>query len=422
MHQGNHRDNMTTTGLTNLPTMESEDQARVGEPTAEPYDFSLVLGGPLYQIFRRAHLSGDTLELLRRRIIVLALLAWLPLLVMSVLESRAWGSGVTMPFLYDVDAHVRFLIALPLLLVAELVVHQRMRPVIRQFVERGLIADKARAKFDSALASALRLRNSVVAEVALIAFVYGVGVMVVWRTHTAVDVASWFATAPGRGQPSLAGWWFGCVSLPLFQFILVRWYFRLLVWARFLWQVSRIELKLVPTHPDRCGGLGFLANVGTAFAPLLLAQGAMLAGTIANQIFYTGAKMPQFKVEIFALVAISLFAVLGPLLVFIPALARAKRVGLREYGSLAQRYVHDFDQKWLRGGVSPDEPLVGSADIQSLADLGNSYEVVRGMRSVPFTREVVLQLAALTLVPLVPLLLTMISLEELLSRLVKVVF
>src|SRR6266550_5563408 len=238
--------------------MKPENPMPAGKPAAEPYDFSLVLGGPLYQLFRRAHLSGDTLELLQRRILVIALLAWLPLLVLSVVEGHAWGSGVMMPFLKDVDAHVRFLIALPLLVLAELVVHQRMRPLIRQFVERGLIADAARVKFDAALASALRLRNSIAAEVGMIAFVYGVGVMIIWRTHTAVDVTSWYGAATqGRLQPSLAGWWLGCVSLPLFQFILLRWYFRLFIWARFLWHVSRIELKLVPTHPDRCGGLVF---------------------------------------------------------------------------------------------------------------------------------------------------------------------
>lgn len=388
-----------------------------------PDDFSLVLGGPLYQLWRRTRLAGNTLDLLQRRIIVIALFAWAPLLVLSVVEGRAWGGGVTLPFLYDLEVHVRFLVALPLLVVAELVVHQRMRPMIQQFVERRLIPDTARANFDAILASALRLRNSVVAEVGLIAFVYGVGVMVIWRTHTAVDVASWYgATARGRWQPSLAGWWFGCVSLPLFQFILLRWYFRLFVWARFLWHVSRIGLKLMPTHPDRCGGLGFLANVCPAFAPVLLAQGAVLAGTIANKIFFTGAKLPQFKLEIIAVAAVTLLSVLGPLLVFIPVLGHAKRVGLREYGSLAQRYVRDFDDKWLRGGAPPAEAFVGSADIQSLADLGNSFEVVSGMRWVPFTKEAVLQLAVFILLPLLPLTLTMISLEQLLEAFLKVVF
>ena len=391
-------------------------------PSKEAVDFSLVLGGPLYQLWRRTHLAGDTLEMLRRRIIFITLFAWLPLLVLSVVGGYAWGNGVTMPFLRDVEVHVRFLVALPLLVVAELVVHQRMRPIIGQFLERRLIADTARMQFDTILASALRLRNSVMAEVGLIVFVYVVGVMIIWRTHFAVDVASWHGVSTeGRWQPSLAGWWFGCISLPLFQFILLRWYFRLFVWARFLWGVSRLELRLVPTHPDRCGGLGFLASVCPAFAPVLLAQGVILAGTIANKIFFTGAKLPQFKMEIIVLVAWMLFSVLGPLLVFIPVLAHAKRVGLREYGSLAQRYVRDFDDKWLRGRAPSEDTLLGSGDIQSLADLGNSFEVVRGMRAVPFTRDAILQLAVFALLPLAPLLLTMISLEQLLETLVKVV-
>jgi hypothetical protein len=228
--------------------------------------------------------------------------------------------------------------------------------------------------------------------------------------------------AEGRLQPSVAGWWLGFVSVPLFQFLLLRWYFRLYIWARFLWQVSKIDLRLVPTHPDRAGGLGFLGAVASAFSPVLLAQGAMTSGMMANKIFYAGATLPQFKVELIGLVALLLAAILGPLLVFGPKLAAAKRTGLREYGTLSQRYVREFDGKWLRGGAPADEPLVGSADIQSLADLGNSFAVVSGMRWVPFTGRTVLQLAVIMLLPVVPLTLTMISLQELLKRLLKIVF
>jgi hypothetical protein len=403
--------------------MKTEVAAVVGEPTAEPYDFSLVLGGPFYQLYRRAHLTGTALELLRRRILAISLFAWLPLLILSVVEGHAWSGGVAMPFLHDVDVHVRFLIALPLLVVAELVVHERMRPVIRQFVDRHLIADSSKTEFAAALVSAQRLRNSVIAEVAIIGFVYSVGVRLIWQTHTAISQASWYGvTETGTWQPSLAGWWFAWVSLPLFQFLLLRWYFRLFVWARFLWQVSRMQLTLVPTHPDRCGGLGFLAGVSAGFAPFLMAQGAMMSGAIANQIFFAGVTLPKFKVEVVTLVTVMLFAVVGPLLVFIPVLTRAKRLGLREYGSFAHQYVREFDQKWLRSAVPPDEPLVGSADIQSLADLGNSYEIVRGMRAIPFTKEALLQLAVFTLLPLLPLSLTMISIEQLVDRLLQVAF
>jgi hypothetical protein len=186
--------------------------------------------------------------------------------------------------------------------------------------------------------------------------------------------------------------------------------------------VSRLPLSLVPTHPDRVCGLGFLSNTVYAFTPLVLAHGGLYAGFIANRIFYLGAALPEFKIELAVLVVFLLCLVLGPLLVFAPQLAEAKRTGIREYGTLAERYIREFDAKWLRNGVPADEPLLGSGDIQSLADLSNSFEVVRTMRIVPVTKEAVLRLAAASLVPVVPLGLTMMPLEELVKRLIGVVF
>jgi len=388
-----------------------------------PHDFSVILGGPLYQLFIRAHLTGTALELLRRRIVVLTSAAWLPLLVFSVAEGHLWGDAVKIPFLRDIEVHARFLVALPLLIIAELVVHQRMRTVIAQFFERDLIPQASRTRFEAAIASAYRLRNSVLAEILLIIGVYGLGVMVIWRQYIALSVASWYSVpVDGVLRPSLAGWWYGCLSLPLFQFILLRWYFRLFIWARFLWQVARIDLSLVPTHPARAAALGFLTQVSRAFAPLLLAQGVLISGTIANQVFFDGKSLLAFKVEIVALVALVVAWVLVPLLVFVPHLAAAKRNGLREYGVLAQRYVKEFDRKWIRGGAPEGEPLVGTADLQSLADLGNSFDVIREMRLVPFSRETVIELAVFALIPVLPLTLTLISFEELVTRALKVVF
>ena len=160
---------------------------------------------------------------------------------------------------------------------------------------------------------------------------------------------------------------------------------------------------------------------GTAYH-VAVAHGGLLAGFIANRIFYLGAALPQFKIEIAVLVVFLLCLVLGPLLVFAPQLAEAKRKGNREYGTLAERYVRGFDNKWLRGGAPADEPLGGSGDIQSLADLSNSFEVVRTMRIAPVTKEAVLRLVVATLVPLVPLALTMMPLEELLKKLIGIVF
>jgi hypothetical protein len=405
-----------------MESRTSEAGSALG-PLSTEQDFSLVLGGPLYQLLRRAHLSDDALMLVRQRIIAISLFAWLPLLVLSTLEGRALGGKVAVPFLHDLEVHIRFLVTLPLLIAAELVVHLRTRSIVRVFLERHLIPEGGMKRFEAAIASAFRLRNSLLAEVLLIALVYGVGIVILWRHYIALGAATWYAAPSADGSKlSLAGMWYGYVSLPVFQFLLVRWYFRLFIWIRFLWQVSRIKLSLVPTHPDRAGGLGFLSNTVYAFALLAVAHGTLLAGLIASRIFFLGAKLPQYKAEIAILAIFVLCVIVGPLLVFVPQLAEAKRTGLREYGTLAERYVRQFDSKWLRGGAPADEPFVGSSDIQSLADLGNSYEIVRSMNIAPVTRGTIVQIAVATLAPVVPLALTMMPLEALLKTLAGVLF
>ena len=56
-------------------------------------------------------MSGNALELMRRRVVVISLFAWVPLLVLSALEGQALGGGVAVPFLRDWETHVRFLVA-----------------------------------------------------------------------------------------------------------------------------------------------------------------------------------------------------------------------------------------------------------------------------------------------------------------------
>lgn len=392
-----------------------------GDVLRDLSDFSIFLGGPLFQLLRRAHLSDDALQLVRRRIIVISAFAWLPLLLLSGLEGHARGDSATIPFVLDWEVHIRFLVAMPLLIGAELVVHQTLRPLVQQFLKQGLIPESAMPRFDAAIASSFRLRNSVLAEVVLIGLVYAVGILTVWRPYIALNAATWYATPSAGGTTlSVAGMWYAYISLPIFQFLLVRWYFRLFIWARFLWQVSRIALRLIPTHPDRTAGLGFLSNTVYAVALLAAALAATLAGQIAVRILYRGAALPAFKVEIALMVIFLLCVVLGPLLVFTPQLARAKWTGTLEYGALAARYVRAFDDKWLRGGAPADEPLVGSADIQSLADLGNGLEIVRTMRPIPVTMEAIIALLAAMLLPIAPLALTMMPLHEWVTKLVGV--
>ena len=228
------------------------------------------------------------------------------------------------------ELHVRLLLALPLLIMAELTVHQRMRPVVGQFLDRGLIPDVARPQFDAAIASTVRLRNSVAAEVLLIAFVYIVGVGLIWRTQVALGVTSCTASrwrepaavagrlVAGRHQPA-------AVPVPALAVVFPAVHLGALPLARLK---DPLAVRAHASGSRR--GPGLSGAVAYAFTPVLLAQGAMLAGMMASQIFFAGATLPEFKLELIGTVALMVFTILGPLLVFGPQLEAAKRAGLRD--------------------------------------------------------------------------------------------
>ena len=388
----------------------------------ETPDFSLVLGGPIFQLFRRFHLSGDGLELLRRRIVVIVLVAWLPLLLLSMLGGHLLAGAVKLGFLQDIEGQVRFLVALPVLIAAELIVHSRIRPVVRAFLARRIVRQQDMPGFLAAIDSATRLRNSVPVEIGLLVFVFTIGQWL-WRSQIALDTSTWYAIPQGNHlQLTAAGYWYAFVSIPIFQFIMLRWYLRFFIWFRFLWQVSRLNLRLIATHPDRAGGLGFLGKSAYAFSPILFAQGALLAAVIASRVLYKGEALFSFKMQAAGFIGFFLVFVLGPLIMFTPKLAGAKRKGLAEYGLLANRYVDGFEQKWVVGNAAEGDELLGTGDIQSLADLGNSYAAVREMRAVPFGLDDMTRLAAATAAPLLPLGLTVFSPEELVMQILKILF
>lgn len=392
----------------------------------ESPDFSLFLGGPLFQLLMRLRLATPSLGFLKKRIIYITLFLWLPLLLLSLIEGKAWGN-VGVPFLFDMEAQARFLIALPLLIGAEVLVHKKAHQLVGQFIDRDIITEKVLPKFNELIVSAMKLRNSVIIELILLLIAF-IGGYYLWDKVSIMETlasgaGSWYATHDSTGTDlSLAGYWYIFVSRPLFQFIAYRWYFRMFIWALFLWKSSRLDLNLIPTHPDHACGLGFLAMSSILFAPLIIAHGVLFAGLIANSIFFAGAKLTDFMTLILSLVLFIQLIVLGPLFAFSPSLMRAKRKGLCDYGVLASRYIGEFDLKWVRGGVASDERLIGSSDIQSLADLANSFQVIRNIRSFPFDKDSAIQATLFVLIPILPLVLTMIPLEELAKKFLLVLF
>ena len=382
-----------------------------------PQDFSLVLGGPLFQLWRRLFLAGPALELLGRRMVGIPTIAWLPLLLLTAYQGLAVGHAVAVPFVYDIEVHARYLIAVPILLLAELVVHQRIRVVVRQFLDTGIVTAETFPGFQAAIVRTMRVRNSIVIELAMVVFAFGFG-WTIWQGGTGLAHSTWYAIVDGAStRLTAAGQWYVHVSIPIFQFLLYRWYFRLFVWFLFLRRVSKLRLRLMPTHPDRAAGLGFVGQGAYAFVPVIFAQSVVLSAVIGSRIIFQGKTLMSFQYEILAFAILQLLLVLGPSCVFAPTLLDLKRQGRREYGVLAARYTHEFHEKWVEGGAAAGEPLLGSADIQSLADLANSYSVVREMRPVPFGKDTLVQIIGAAAIPLLPLALSIVPADEIVKRL-----
>ncbi len=391
----------------------------ISDPLEVGADLSLVLGGPLYQFYLRTRLATPPLGLVRRRIVCISLICWCPPLLLALYAGHAFG-GMSIPFLRDLEVHIRFLVALPLLIGAEVFVHRRIPIIAREFLERGIIVAKDRVRFAELVASAGRLRNSVLVEALLL--LLALGGHWFWRTYLTLDVSTWYAVKIG-GETHLtaAGYWYALISLPIFRFIIFRWYFRLFLWYQFLWRVRRLPLHLNLFHPDRAGGLGFLAGSVFAFSPVLAAQTIFLAGVMGDQIWHSGATLSNFKMEIVGVVAFLMLLVLTPLSFFIVRLELASRRASREYGILASHYVDDFYRKWIQHDRVEGDRLLGTSDIQSLADLANANTVVSEMRLLPFGKDTVIRLAILLIAPFLPLTLTTIPMERIIDRLFKFV-
>jgi hypothetical protein len=212
-------------------------------------------------------------------------------------------------------------------------------------------------------------------------------------------------TVRAIGGVGITADWYWIVCMTLFRFVMLRWFLRLCLWWHFLWHVSRLGLHLVPTHPDHAGGLGYVTVVHRQFAVLILALSAFQSATFAERISLGGMRLQDFYPQIIAILILYVALFLAPLLIFYPMLAACRAKGQADYGELASRYVNEFDTKWVHAAAPPAEPLLGTPDMQSLADLINSVTAIRAMRLVPVSLELIQWLAMAALLPMLPLIL-----------------
>ncbi|HEX6749525.1 MAG TPA: hypothetical protein VF092_19680 [Longimicrobium sp.] len=399
--------------------MQPRDHATAGADAGHPrepspgYPFD---AGPLPRLRAALHCPAEARRLAWRRAAAAAAVAWLPLLVLSSLPWTA-GPSARPLFLRDVAAHARYLAAIPLLVGAEPWCLPQLASIVRHFTGSGLIAGADRARWDALVARARRLLDGRGEEVALPVAAYLATALLAGVVYPHAG-AGW--VAPG-GAISAAGWWRVLVSQPLFLLCLLGWLWRVAVWARLLWGASRLPLRLVPSHPDLAGGLRFVAVSLRAFAPVALAIGTVVSGTLAGEILAHTDPAPRLgsvaTVAVAPALALALFA--APLLVFAWPLHRARLRGTLDYGALAGALGRRFEERWIRPADAVDPGALEVQDFSATTDLYSIVANVRGQVLVPVGVRDLLTLAAWALLPFIPLLLLLMPLSEVLSRMAE---
>lgn len=386
---------------------------------AHEAEVEFELGGPAYRLMQRIGLIKGAGPSVGRRVVAFLSITWVPLLVLAVIEDRALGPTPQQSLLLDFATYARFFLAVPLLFVAELITGPRLRAVGLHFVQGDFVRPEDLPAVEAAIVRVSRRREALLPELIMLGIaLWGAWYFTVDTLTGGTATATWrSAQGPGGMGLTLAGFWYQFIAVPILQFFMYRWLWRLLIWTLFLRELSRLELKLVPTHPDRAGGLGLLGAAHVSLAIFPFAFSCVLSGHIAFQVYFEAVPIETFKILFAAYLVLMELICFGPLLIFAPLLSRTRRMGMRRYSILANTYNRAFDQKWVTDQSISNESLLGSADIQSLADLGNSFAMIREMRLFPFSQQQILQIAVITSLPGLPLIFLVMPVGEVLKLL-----
>jgi hypothetical protein len=372
---------------------------------------------PFFRLQRAIGLAPPHDLGVKRRALFFALLCWLPIVVAASVAGRVFGGETAEPLLLHFAVHSRSLIAIPLFIVGELAL-LRIETLIRHFPASGLVGESSLPDFRAALSVVDRLLNSWWSFVVLVGLVMANAVFVVHRSAW-VHEASW---AIDRGGLMFAGWWLLLVLRPVFSFLMALWIWRIIVLGFLLRRISRLDLDLVPVHPDRAGGLGFLSIAPQLFIPFVLGVSIVLASHFAHSVLYHGVHVESLRMPMALYVAIALLLCLSPLLALAGRLRRLRRKALLDYGALAGRHGRLVDRRWIRGETIRDDALLNAPELGPVADVRSLHEAVTAIQTVPIGRRTVLTLFAAAALPMVPVLAIEIPVTELLKMLAGYLF
>ena len=379
----------------------------------------LFEAGPFHKVLARLP-GGRAPDGVVRQAVGLALIAWVPLLVASVAKDGFHFGAATSSLLLDFGTYARCLVALPLLVVADMFCGSRLTAIAYYFSDGGMVADADRARFDALIASTQRWCTSGWVALAIVVCTYAL-LITLLDLIPSNEIPFWHHLTEVRSL-SPAGWWHLLVSAPLLLGLLLAWLWRLVVWTRFLVRIARSPIRLCAAHPDRAAGLKFVGYSVRAYAPIGAALGALLAGHVAEQVWYDDAKVASYQNSMIGLIVLVVLLFGAPLLAFAPRLMREWREGVFTYGKLAEQLGFEFEDKWFRPGRRVDSRVLEVTDFSAAIDLNSYVANVFSMRLTPADMLSFLLLCAATVAPSVPVVLLAAPLDVLVQDLARLLF
>jgi hypothetical protein len=229
--------------------------------------------------------------------------------------------------------------------------------------------------------------------------------------------SSWVMT---NGKIAFAGYWYLMISLPVYQFLLFRWFWRIFIWTQLLWRLARIKPRLEPMHPDLAGGLGVLWLAQRVFVFFFMGLAIAVSAMLAHQMLYDGISLIDTRPTVIGFLIISLAFIIFPLLFFFKKILLTKNEGLVKYGALGSQLADQFDDKWIDNKRPEDEFIFGSTDPSAGADYSASFEMIKQMRPLPIDIRSLVAVVIFLLIPFIPLILLKMPLKDLLKRLLDV--
>ena len=376
---------------------------------------SLVQDDPLFRLQRRIGLIPEQGLGLFRRAIVFALLAWLPIAVWAVVKGRAMPGAVDEPLLQHFGIHIRFLVALPLLILGEGMVHRMTTQLIPYFLTSGLVRAEQRDVFREIGRGIVRLRNSIRPWVIIIALI------IAWTAFGPSPASDhelvWAAEGPSASlHLGFGGWWLAYVARPLFVALLAAWLWRLVLAFLLLKRLARLDLALVPTHPDHAGGLGFLEKFPTAFSLFAFAVSAVVASRLAHEVVYHGVHVLSLKALVVVFLVLVTVLCLAPLLVFLPKMAAAKRRAILQYGALIGEHGRLVHRRWIQREPVAESPMLDAPELGPVADTLSLYEAVAKMRTAPIGKAALFAVALPAAIPMLALFAIEVPIKDLLLK------